>query len=87
MDLAASIFVMASLAVGLLFSVIFTAFQLHNETVHLVKLGGNVISSHPEWMNYAVNYTEGQLGEHDIDEYVEQVNTIIQSINGHENYR
>lgn len=64
---------MAALGIGSIFFLLFTVFQLHNETVHLVKLGGNVISSNPDWMKYALNYTEGQLKEHDIDDYIKQV--------------
>ncbi|KAH7731192.1 Protein M01F1.4 a [Aphelenchoides avenae] len=71
-DLISSIAVMIILAFGTVFFVIFTAFQLHSETVHLVKLGGNIISSNPEWLRVAMNYTEGQLREHDVDEYVEK---------------
>lgn len=64
---------MLALAIGSLVFFLFTIFQVHNEIVHLVKLGGNVVSSNPDWMKYAVNYTEGQLKEHDIDNYIEQV--------------
>uniref|UniRef100_A0A7E4UX04 Histidine kinase n=1 Tax=Panagrellus redivivus TaxID=6233 RepID=A0A7E4UX04_PANRE len=71
-DLISSIVVMALLAFGSVMGFLITAYELHNETVHLVKLGSNVVSSNPEWLRYAVNYTEDQLAEHDIDNYVEQ---------------
>ncbi|KAK0421329.1 hypothetical protein QR680_015180 [Steinernema hermaphroditum] len=71
-DLISSVAVMAVLAFGSLFIVFFVGFQLHGETVHLVKLGSNVLSQQPDWLGFAVNYTEGQLKEHDIDDYVEQ---------------
>jgi hypothetical protein len=67
---------MAALAIGTLFFALFTAFQLHNETVHLVKLGGNILSSNPDWFKYAMNYTEGHLAEHDLDNYMQQVGAI-----------
>src|SRR5687768_4331984 len=73
-DLISSVCVMAVLAVGSLFFFLFMAFQLHGETVHLVKLGGNVLSSNPDWLRYAMNYTGGTLAEHDLDNYMEQVN-------------
>lgn len=76
-DVISSISVMAFLAIGSLFFVLFTAFQLHNETVHLIKLGGNVISSNPDWLKFAMNYTEGQIREHDIDDYIEMVSFIF----------
>jgi hypothetical protein len=73
MDVFSSIVVMIMLAFGSLFFAIFVAFQLHGETVHLVKLSSNVLSSRPSWIAYAVNYTEDQLSEHNVDEYMEQV--------------
>uniref|UniRef100_A0A914X557 Transmembrane protein n=1 Tax=Plectus sambesii TaxID=2011161 RepID=A0A914X557_9BILA len=75
MDVVSSVVVMLALALGSLLMVIFVVMQLHGETVHLIKLGSSVISSHPEWLASAVNYTEGQLAEHDIDNYVEQAYT------------
>ncbi|KAJ1366921.1 hypothetical protein KIN20_027719 [Parelaphostrongylus tenuis] len=44
------------------------------ETVHIARLTSNVVSSHPDWLRAAVNYTEGQLEDHDIniDKYMEQ---------------
>lgn len=73
MDVVSSVVVMLVLALGSLFIVLFVAFQLHGETVHLIKLATNVLSTQPDWLASAVNYTEGQLAEHDIDDYVEQV--------------
>ena len=43
-DLISSIVVMVALALGSLIMLLFTVFMLHGETVHLVKLGGNVVS-------------------------------------------
>uniref|UniRef100_A0A915DQ72 Uncharacterized protein n=1 Tax=Ditylenchus dipsaci TaxID=166011 RepID=A0A915DQ72_9BILA len=71
-DLISSICVMVVVAVSSLFVVLFVVFQVHSETVHLIKLGGNVVSSNPDWLRFAMNYTEGQFREHDIDDYVEQ---------------
>jgi hypothetical protein len=45
--------------------------------VHLVKLGGNILSSNPDWFKYAMNYTEGHLAEHDLDNYMQQVGNIV----------
>lgn len=79
-DLISSIFVMAALAFGSTILVIFAAFQIHAETVHLIKLGGNVVSTNPDWLKFAMNYTEGQIREHDIDDYIEQVTTDPESV-------
>ena len=70
-DVISSIAVMAFLAIGSVFFAMFMAFQVHNETVHLIKLGGNVVSSNPDWLKFARNYTEGQIRDHDIDDYIE----------------
>ncbi|CAJ0941982.1 unnamed protein product, partial [Mesorhabditis belari] len=74
MDVLSSVVVMALLALGTLFSLIFIAFQLHGEMVHLVRLSTNVINSRPEWLSTVFNYTEEQLESNDIDldNYVEQ---------------
>lgn len=71
-DLISSVCVMLLLAFGSTFVFLFTIFQLHSETVHMVRLGSNVISSNPDWLCYALNYTEGHIGEHDLDNYMEQ---------------
>uniref|UniRef100_A0AC34RE70 AI-2E family transporter n=1 Tax=Panagrolaimus sp. JU765 TaxID=591449 RepID=A0AC34RE70_9BILA len=71
-DVLATIFVMALLALGSIFAFFFVVFEIRNETVHLVRLGSDVIANNPEWFNYAKNYTEDQLKEHNIDDYVEQ---------------
>ncbi|KAL3097827.1 hypothetical protein niasHS_000562 [Heterodera schachtii] len=71
-DLLSSLIVMAILAVGCLFALLFTLFQLHSETLHLAKLGSNVLSSNPDWLRDALNYTGGHLTEKDIDAYMEQ---------------
>ncbi|KAL3089380.1 hypothetical protein niasHT_030247 [Heterodera trifolii] len=71
-DLLSSLIVMAILAVGCLFALLFTLFQLHSETLHLAKLGTNVLSSNPDWLRDALNYTGGHLTEKDIDAYMEQ---------------
>jgi hypothetical protein len=72
-ELISTVCVMSAIAVGSLFFLLFVTFQLHGETVHLVKLGGNVLSSNPDWLRYAMNYTEGHLAEHDLDNYIDQV--------------
>lgn len=79
-DLISSVLVMVVLALGLVFFFIFTAFQVHSETVHLAKLTGNVVSSNPEWLKTALNYTEGQLNDPKIDDYVEQVGSFQQKV-------
>uniref|UniRef100_A0A914CRK4 Transmembrane protein 245 n=1 Tax=Acrobeloides nanus TaxID=290746 RepID=A0A914CRK4_9BILA len=71
-DLISSISVMTFLALGTLFMAFFMAFQLHSEVAHLVKLGGNVVSSNPDWFKYVSNFTEDQMKEIDVDNYVEQ---------------
>lgn len=71
---------MLLLAFGSTFVFLFTIFQLHSETVHMVRLGSNVISSNPDWLCYALNYTEGHIGEHDLDNYMEQAYQSIFSI-------
>jgi len=63
---------MSALAIGGLLTVLFIGFQIHSETVHLVKLGRDVVTSHPEWISTALNYTEGQMREHDIDQYIDK---------------
>ena len=30
------------------------------------------LSSNPDWLRYAMNYTGSHLGEHDLDNYMEQ---------------
>ncbi|CAI5446003.1 unnamed protein product [Caenorhabditis angaria] len=74
MDVLSSVIVMMGLAFSALFAIVFVGFQLHSETVHLVRLTSNVISSRPDWMAAAMNYTEDQLEENniDIDDYVQQ---------------
>ncbi|KAI6241744.1 hypothetical protein M3Y99_00337300 [Aphelenchoides fujianensis] len=71
-DFISSVSVMATIAFGSIFFLIFTAFSLHGETVHLAKLTTNVLSSNPEWLKTVSNFTEEQLNEKEIDNYVEQ---------------
>jgi hypothetical protein len=71
-DFIATQAVMVGLAVGTVLTTLFVCFQIHNETVHLVRLGKEVLTSHPEWISTALNYTEGQLREHDIDQYIDK---------------
>lgn len=78
-ELISSISVMAFLAIGSLFLTLFMAFQVHSETVHLIKLGGNVVSSNPDWLKFVMNYTEGQIREHDIDDYIEMERIILKN--------
>uniref|UniRef100_A0A183V031 Transmembrane protein n=1 Tax=Toxocara canis TaxID=6265 RepID=A0A183V031_TOXCA len=72
LDVLSSVAVMAVLAFGLLFTLLFVGFQLHCEALHLAKLGSNVLAAQPDWLGFARNYTEDQLSQHDIDDYVEQ---------------
>uniref|UniRef100_F1KV39 Transmembrane protein n=1 Tax=Ascaris suum TaxID=6253 RepID=F1KV39_ASCSU len=72
LDVLSSVVVMALLAFGLLFTLLFAGFQLHCEALHLAKLGSNVLAAQPDWVGFARNYTEDQLAQHDIDNYVEQ---------------
>uniref|UniRef100_A0A183CEY0 Transmembrane protein n=1 Tax=Globodera pallida TaxID=36090 RepID=A0A183CEY0_GLOPA len=71
-DLLASLSVMCILAVGCLSALLFTVFHLHSETLHLAKLGSNVLSSNPDWLRDVLNYTGDHLKEKDIDSYMEQ---------------
>uniref|UniRef100_A0A915M9D0 Transmembrane protein n=1 Tax=Meloidogyne javanica TaxID=6303 RepID=A0A915M9D0_MELJA len=73
-DLIASLAVMGALAVGSVLFLLFTLVQLHSEGLHLVKLGGNVLSSNPDWLRYTfMNYTTRDGKEHlDLDIYMEQ---------------
>ncbi|KAF8359259.1 hypothetical protein PRIPAC_94254 [Pristionchus pacificus] len=74
LDLLSSIVVMIILAVGSLFALLFIIFQVHGETVNLARLSSSVMSSPPDWLSSALNYTEDRLEEQniDIDDYVEQ---------------
>ncbi|KAF1761441.1 hypothetical protein GCK72_009697 [Caenorhabditis remanei] len=74
MDVLSSVIVMALLAFSALFAIIFVGFQLHGETVHLVRLSSNVLHSRPDWLAAAMDYTEDQLEENniDIDQYMQQ---------------
>ncbi|CAL2037054.1 unnamed protein product [Caenorhabditis brenneri] len=74
MDILSSVIVMALLALSALFAILFVGFQLHGETVHLVRLTSNVVNSRPDWLAAAMDYTEDQLEENniDIDNYVQQ---------------
>ncbi|UMM24125.1 hypothetical protein L5515_004509 [Caenorhabditis briggsae] len=74
MDVLSSVIVMALLAFSAILAVFFVGFQLHGETVHLVRLTSNVVNSRPDWLAAAMDYTEDQLEENniDIDDYVQQ---------------
>ncbi|KJH43089.1 hypothetical protein DICVIV_10910 [Dictyocaulus viviparus] len=74
MDVLSSLVVMGFLACSVIFSLLFIGFQLHSETVHIVRLTNNVVSSRPDWLGAAMNFTEDQLEGHDIniDKYVEK---------------
>uniref|UniRef100_A0A915BKH4 Transmembrane protein n=1 Tax=Parascaris univalens TaxID=6257 RepID=A0A915BKH4_PARUN len=72
LDVLSSVVVMVLLAFGLLFTLLFAGFQLHCEALHLAKLGSNVLAAQPDWVGFARNYTEDQIAQHDIDNYVEQ---------------
>ncbi|CAD5213405.1 unnamed protein product [Bursaphelenchus okinawaensis] len=71
-ELISSIVVMIILAFSLFFFVIFTVFQVHAETVHLARLTTNVVSSNPEWLRTALNYTDRQITENNIDDYIQE---------------
>jgi len=75
MDAMSSIVVMAGLALGSLFLVFFTVFQLHGETVHVARLATDVVSSNPQWLEAALNYTGRQANESNIliDSFMQQV--------------
>nr|CDJ83344.1 Transmembrane protein [Haemonchus contortus] len=74
MDVLSSVVVMGSLAFFALLTVLFVGFQLHNETVHIIRLSSSIINSRPDWLSAARNFTEDKLEDHDIDidEYVQQ---------------
>ncbi|VDP39516.1 unnamed protein product [Heligmosomoides polygyrus] len=74
MDVLSSVVVMGLLAFSSLLALMFVGFQLHNETVHIVRLASNVVNSRPDWLMLARNFTEDQLEDHDIniDDYVQQ---------------
>ncbi|KAF7638036.1 hypothetical protein Mgra_00002489 [Meloidogyne graminicola] len=73
-DLIASLAVMGALAFGSLLFLLFTLVQLHSEGLHLVRLGGNILSSNPDWLRYSfMNYTTIDGKEKlDLDIYMEQ---------------
>lgn len=79
-DLIASVSVMIFLTFGVIFFGLFAAFQLHNETVHIGTLATNVVSSNPEWLKTAMNYTGDKLNEEMLDNYAEQVNNSFLKI-------
>ncbi|XGW17710.1 hypothetical protein V3C99_002360 [Haemonchus contortus] len=74
MDVISSVVVMGFLAFFALLTLLFVGFQLHNETVHIIRLSSSIISSRPDWLGAARNFTEDELEDHDIDidEYVQQ---------------
>ncbi|KAI1708346.1 transmembrane protein [Ditylenchus destructor] len=69
-DLISSICVMIGVALVSLLLILFSVVQIHSEVVHLIKLGGNVLSS--DVVRQTMNYTQGQIQEQNIDEYIEQ---------------
>ncbi|KAK6024050.1 hypothetical protein OSTOST_10149, partial [Ostertagia ostertagi] len=74
MDVLSSVVVMGFLAFFALFALLFVGFQLHNETVHIIRLSTSIINSRPDWLSAARNFTEDKLEDHDIDidQYVQQ---------------
>ncbi|KAI6200985.1 hypothetical protein M3Y96_00792800 [Aphelenchoides besseyi] len=75
-DLISSLSVMIIIFLGTASFLVFTVFSLHGETVHLAKLTSNVLSSNPEWLKTAMNFTEEQLKEEEIDNYAYQQSRI-----------
>uniref|UniRef100_A0A0K0D019 Transmembrane protein n=1 Tax=Angiostrongylus cantonensis TaxID=6313 RepID=A0A0K0D019_ANGCA len=67
MDVLSSVMVMGFLAFSAIFALLFVGFQLHSETVHIIRLSMNVVSSRPDWLRAAMTFTEDQLEDHDID--------------------
>ncbi|CAJ0578798.1 unnamed protein product, partial [Mesorhabditis spiculigera] len=74
MDFLSTVVLMVLLALGMLTSFLWIGFQLHGETIHLLRLSSNVISSRPEWVASVYNYTGEQLENNDInlENYVEE---------------
>ncbi|KAI6214673.1 hypothetical protein M3Y94_00296500 [Aphelenchoides besseyi] len=75
-DLISSLSVMIIIFLGTASFLVFTVFSLHGETVHLAKLTSNVLSSNPEWLKTAMNFTEEQLKEEEIDNYAYQQSRV-----------
>lgn len=73
-DVLSSIVVMGLLAFFSIFALLFVGFQLHSETVHIIRITTNIVSSRPDWLGAAMNFTEDKLEDHDIniDKYIEQ---------------
>lgn len=71
-DLIASISVMIFLALGSLFFLLFTIFQLQSEFIHIGHLTTDVVSSNPEWLKTAMNYTGEKFNEDAMNNYAEQ---------------
>nr|CDJ87801.1 similar to chromosome 9 open reading frame 5 [Haemonchus contortus] len=74
MDVISSVVVMGFLAFFALLTLLFVGFQLHNETVHIIRLSSSMINFRPDWLSLARNSTEDKFEDHDIDidEYVQQ---------------
>nr|CDJ84533.1 Transmembrane protein C9orf5 [Haemonchus contortus] len=74
MDVVSSVVVMGLLAFFALLTLLFVGFQLHNETVHIIRLSSSMINFRPDWLSVARNSTDDNLEDHDIDidEYVQQ---------------
>ncbi|MFH4976352.1 hypothetical protein AB6A40_003061 [Gnathostoma spinigerum] len=72
-DALSTTVVMVLLAFGSVFLVAFVGFQLYSETVHLIKLGSNIVSQQPSWLGFTFNYNGQQPGQLDFDDYVTQV--------------
>lgn len=63
---------MIGLAFGTLFFLFFIAFQLQNEFIHIGTLVSNIVSSNPEWLKTAMNYTGDKFNEDAINNYAAQ---------------
>uniref|UniRef100_A0A0N4ZUZ4 Transmembrane protein n=1 Tax=Parastrongyloides trichosuri TaxID=131310 RepID=A0A0N4ZUZ4_PARTI len=67
-QLISSIGAIMFLLVGGFCILFFTAFQIHSETVQIIKLGSNIISSQPDLLENAINYTGL-----DVDTYIDDI--------------
>lgn len=73
LDDIATILVIVCLVFGTIVASFVICFEVQSEATRLVKLGANLLSQQPDWMDFAKNYTGTQLESADIDGYIEQV--------------
>uniref|UniRef100_A0AAF5DDQ4 Transmembrane protein 245 n=2 Tax=Strongyloides stercoralis TaxID=6248 RepID=A0AAF5DDQ4_STRER len=60
--------------------ILFVIFQIHSETVHLVKLGSNVITSQPNLLQNVFNYTGIDIDNHLDDVYISGRNFLASNV-------